>query len=204
MPASHEVADKIPAVSGSSGRLKVQSSETETDEREWPGQVFENLELSYEEAMLEYVAASRAKEQRPKKEQDDAKQQAGSGSLKAQKRMLRRQEVQLRDERRQVREKRKLEDAAWRDARIARKIEQQNDQALSKEKLRQQRQARQARDEPGAAYVNNAGIPLNSANWRTRPGGKSVTVSENISLNCPSLLPGLPFWSSSITVLDSV
>jgi transposase InsO family protein len=144
VPASHDIAEKIPAVSGSSGRLKVQNTEVETKQREWPGQVFENLELSYEEAMLAYVAASREKERQPKKERDDA---AEPGPPKAQKRALRHQEAQLRDVRRQVREKRKLEDAAWREARAARRVEQQTDQALSKAKRRDQRQTRQARDE---------------------------------------------------------
>jgi transposase InsO family protein len=111
------VADKIAAVSGSSGRLKVQSSAPETDERAWPGQVFENLELSYQEAMLEYVAASREKERRGKKEGNDAQQQADRGSLKVQKRLLRRQEGQLRDERRQTLAQRKVEDQAWREER---------------------------------------------------------------------------------------
>ena len=146
MPASHEVAEKIPAVSGSSGHLKVQNSDSETEQRSWPGQVFENLELSYEEAMLDYVAASREKEQQTPKQRDEV-EQTDQGLPKAQKRALKRQEIQLRAERRQVREKRKLEDAAWREARAARKVAQQNDQALSKEERRQQRQARKAHDE---------------------------------------------------------
>jgi len=135
VPATHEVADKIPAVSGSSGRLKVQHSEIETEEREWPGRVFENPELSYEEAMLEFVAASREQEKQPQKENNET-EQAGSGSLKAQKRALKREEVQLRTERQQGRE-----------ARAVRKVEQQTDQALSKEQRRQYRQARRTRDE---------------------------------------------------------
>lgn len=147
MPASHAIADKLPAVSGSSGRLKVQNTDTKTEPRAWPGQVFENLELSYEAAMLAYVAASRVKERRPKKERDAAEQPADPGTPKAQKRALRRQEAQLRDARRQVREQRKLEDAVWREARAARKVAQQTDQALSKVKRREQRQTRQARDE---------------------------------------------------------
>ena len=130
MPATHEVADKLPAVSGSSGRLTVQRSQTERGEREWPGRVFEDPELTYEEAMLDFVAASRERENQQETGSNEV-EQTGQGSLKAEKRVLRREEAQLRDERRQVREKRKLEDAAWKEARAARKSEEQTDQALS-------------------------------------------------------------------------
>jgi transposase InsO family protein len=133
-------------VSGSSGHLKVQNSNAEAEQRTWPGQVFENLALSYEEAMLDYVAASREKEQQPSQQRDEG-EQTDQALPEAQKRALKRQEIQLRAERRQVREKRKLEDAAWREARSARKVEQQNDQVLSKEERRQQRQVRKVRDE---------------------------------------------------------
>jgi transposase InsO family protein len=196
VPASHEVADKLPAVSGSSGRLKVQSTETERAERKWPGQVFENLELSYEEAMLEYVAASREKERLPKKEPDDA---AGPGSLKAQKQALRRQEVRLRDERRQVREQRKLEDAAWRHARAARKVEQPNDQTLSKEKRRQQRQARRARDEAWRSLRQQRRNSLEQRiledqAWRE----KRHSLRERISQ-----LPVVTAWIAILVIIDN-
>jgi transposase InsO family protein len=198
VPASHEVADKLPAVSGSSGRLKVQRSETETAEREWPGQVFENLELSYEEAMLAYVVASREKEQQPQKERNEA-EPAGHGSLKAQKQVLLRQEVQLRAERRQVREKRKLEDAAWRDARAARKVVQQNDQALSKEQRRQQRLARRARDEAWRSLREQRRNTfeqrkLEDQAWRE----KRLSLRERIAR-----LPVITAWIAILVIIDN-
>jgi hypothetical protein len=140
------MADKLPAVSGSSGRLTVQRSQTETSEREWPGRVFEDPELTYEEAMLNFIAASRERENQQETRGNEA-ERTDQWSLKAEKRALRREEAQLRDERRQVREKRKLEDAAWKKARAARKAEEQTYQALPKEEWRQQRQAKRARDE---------------------------------------------------------
>ena len=199
MPASHEVADKIPAVSGSSGRLKVQSTEPETEQRKWPGQVFENLELSYEEAMLAYVAASREKERLPKKEGDDAKQQADPGSLKAQKRALRRQEVQLRAERRQVREKRKLEDMAWRDARAARKEAQRNDRALSKEKRRQQRQTRRAREQAWRGFREQRQNTLEQRKlenqaWREKRNSLRERISQ---------LPVITAWIAILVIVDN-
>ncbi len=91
VPATHELAEKLPAVSGSSGRMKVVPSQTEKDERTWPGQVFENLELSYEEAMLAFVAASQTQ---PENAESDlpAAQPADQEAPKAQKRALRKEE----------------------------------------------------------------------------------------------------------------
>ena len=137
------MADKLPAVSGSSGRLIVERSQAEADEREWPGQVFENSELTYEEAMLEFVAACQERDNEPKSEAEPA----DGGSLKAKKRALGREEAQLRDKRRQVRERRKLEDAAWKEVRTARRVEEQAYRALSKKERRQERKAKQAHDE---------------------------------------------------------
>lgn len=193
MPASHDVADKIPAVSGSSGRLKVQNIASEPELREWPGQVFENLELSYEEAMLEYVAASR------EKERDDVKPPAGPGTPKTQKRTLKRQEAQLRDERRQVREKRKLEDAAWREARAARKVEQKTNQALSKAQRRAQRQARQARDEAWRSLREQRRNMLDQRKqedqaWRE----KRHNLRERISQ-----LPVITAWIAILVIVDN-
>jgi len=130
-------------VSGSSGRLIVERPQAETNEGEWPGQVFENSELTYEEAMLEFVAASQERDHKPESEAEPA----DDGSLKAKKRALRRAEAQLRDKRRQVRERRKLEDAAWRETRATRRAEEQAYQALSKKERGQERKAKQTRDE---------------------------------------------------------
>ena len=198
MPASHEVADKLPAVSGSSGRLKVQRSETEKAEREWPGQVFENLALSYEEAMLAYVAASREKEQQPQKERHEAKP-LGHGSLKTKKQVLRCAEVQLRAERRQVREQRKLEDAVWRDTRAARKVAQQKDQALSKAERRQQRLARRARDEAWHSFREQRRNTLEQRKledqaWRE----KRLSLRER-----SSQLPVITAWIAILVIIDN-
>lgn len=139
------MADKLPAVSGSSGRLKVEPSQTEKAERTWPGQVFENEELTYEEAMLEFVAASRRQE-------DDAEgdlpmpQSTDQKAPQAQKRALRKEETQLRTHRGQVREQRKLEDVAWKQARVTRKTQEETHCSLSKTERRRQRFDRQARE----------------------------------------------------------
>ena len=128
-------------MSGSSGRLIVERCQAETDQDQWPGRVFENPELSYEEAMLGFVTASQEDEDRSGRQAE-----AAVGSLKAKKRTLRREEARLRDERRQIREKRKLEDAVWKERRAARKVEVQAHRGLCKQERRQQRNVNQARD----------------------------------------------------------
>jgi len=145
VPVAHEQADEIPAVSGSSGHLHVQQTPVDADERTWPGRVFEDPALTYEEAMLSFVAASQEQESQAKG--GSQSEPTGQAAVKAAKRALRDQETQLRDERRRVREKRKLEDAAWREIRAQRKVALQTCQALSKEERRRQRLAKQAQDE---------------------------------------------------------
>src|SRR3990172_8957484 len=59
VPADHSLAVKLPAVSGSSGRLVVSALPGETAKPSSPGQVFADENLDYTEAMLKFVAASR-------------------------------------------------------------------------------------------------------------------------------------------------
>jgi transposase InsO family protein len=147
VPANHEVREKIPAVSGSSGRLVVERPKEEK-EREWPGRVFEDEELSYEEAMLKFVAASQAKEGGP--EQQDKAEKKGLSepiSTKEARHLLKKEEKQWQNERRQVREQRKLEDLAWQEARTKRKEQQEAYRSLRKMERREQRQVKQVQDE---------------------------------------------------------
>lgn len=119
VPATHEVAAVLPAVSGSSGRLVVSQPAGAAGERDWPGRVFEREDLSYKEAMEQFMArreaASRAKGATKKGEGP------GEGEAKAQRRALRAEDLQLRVERGKERERRRLSDAAWKE----RKQEQQ-------------------------------------------------------------------------------
>lgn len=52
------MAEKLPAVSGSSGHLVIERLVTEKDQPVWPGQVFADPELSFEAAMQQYVQAT--------------------------------------------------------------------------------------------------------------------------------------------------
>jgi transposase InsO family protein len=107
--------------------------------------VFEDPTLTYEEAMLDFVAAS---QERANQAQEESQSEllTDQAAARAAKRALHREERQLRDERRRVRGKRKLEDAAWREIRAKRKVAVQACQVLSKEERRRQREAKQAHD----------------------------------------------------------
>lgn len=108
MPATHAGIAKLPAVSGSSGRLVIEPADESGQERHWPGQVFADESRDYREAMLAFVAAS-SRQPAPA----TANASAAGQTLKEQKRALQQQEAQLCNQRRQVRQRRRLEDAAW-------------------------------------------------------------------------------------------
>ena len=87
MPATHAAERKLPAVSGSSGRLVVErtSEEGEEAEADWPGRVFEEEHLDYAEAMHEFVRRAQEATSEPENPADDVK----TCSAEAQKRALR-------------------------------------------------------------------------------------------------------------------
>jgi len=145
VPASHEVKEKIPAVSGSSGRLVVERPQEEK-EGEWPGRVFEDEELSYEEAMLKFVAASQAKDKGTGLPKEEKKGQIEEISDKERRQLLKKEEKQLQNERRQVREQRKLEDMVWKEGRKKRKEQEEVYRSLTKTERREQRPVKQAQD----------------------------------------------------------
>lgn len=197
MPASHEVADKLPAVSGSSGRLIVQRSAAERSNREWPGRVFEDPALTYKEAMLAFVAASQTQAE-PTEAVAEA-EQTDKVSAQASKRRLRQAAGQLRQERRQIRAKRQFEDRAWQEARTARKAQEQAYQRLSKQERRQQRQARQAGVEQWQAWRQQRRTLLEE-----RAGEDEVWRQKRRTLREPmSQLPVVSAWIAILVVIDN-
>lgn len=104
---------KLPAVSGSSGRLLVERGSDHTPDPSYPGQVFGELERPYAEVMHAFVAASHASATAPAAQQP-AGETAAPLEVPATARALRQEQATLRAARRQVRERRKQEDAAWR------------------------------------------------------------------------------------------
>ncbi len=147
VPATHEPEHKLPAVSGSSGRLVVERLAEETDERDWPGRVFEDENQDYAQAMLDYVAASQGQRDGEESGSENAKQ-SEKVSLRAQKRALRQGEDQLRIERRALRQQRKQENRAWKALKEKRRQEKvtQKQRALAERKA-QDEQWRMLRDQ---------------------------------------------------------
>ena len=134
VPLTHHPQEKLPAVSGSSGKLVIQSRATTDKEPDYPGRVFEDDKLSYTSAMEDFVKASQEKDEKSTAPLpvDDEKL-----SIKQKKQFLHQEEVTLRDKRRTHRQKRKEEDAAWKTLR-----QQRRQQEIDATKtLRQPRQA---------------------------------------------------------------
>ena len=138
VPMNHEVKDKLPAVSGSSGRLIVARSGQEAKESEWAGQVFADASRDYIQVMLEYVARSQSDDSEAASPQTVANKDQ-KASVAAQKRALRIAEDQLRVKRRTLRQQRAEEDAAWKALRAKRRQEK----TTSKNRTTSQRKAQQ-------------------------------------------------------------
>ncbi len=107
MPASHAVAIKLPAVSGSSGCLVVERLKDDRP-RQYPGRVFADQSLDYAAAMRAFAAAS-AQAKKPVEQPEDTEQTSTQASI----RRLRQAEERLRTQRRHTRDQRRQEDAAW-------------------------------------------------------------------------------------------
>lgn len=149
MPATHEGVEKLPAVSGSSGRLVVAAPHDKGQDRQWPGRVFEDQTRDYSEVMVEFVAASRAQAQSA-----SATETTQAPSLRAQKRAWRQEETQLRDERRVLRQQRDQEDAAWQALKAERQAQKAaTSQSSSPERLAHETQWRAFRQQRRTALA---------------------------------------------------
>jgi transposase InsO family protein len=199
VPATHAVSVKLPAVSGSSGRLIVERPPSEDHSGAWPGRIFENLELPYADAMLAFVATAQERASQPAA--------AANGSLAAEKRTLGRSEAQLRDARRQVRAQRQLEDTAWQAARGAHRAAAQADQVRPKvarrsakaartaqwRALRDQRRATLAARQPDDAAWRQARLELRQC-WSALPVVSAWIAILVIVDNCTRQCLGLPLF----------
>jgi transposase InsO family protein len=146
VPASHVAELKLPAVSGSSGRLVIERLTDEGEGHDYPGRVFEDSGLDYTQAMLAFAAASTPPSLEAPAPVTTA-EEAGQRSLSVQRQALRHEASQLREQRRQTRAQRKQEDAAWAALRAQRRAEQAAQRAQSKTERKQQRQQRRAQNQ---------------------------------------------------------
>lgn len=129
VPEQHTGQEKLPAVSGSSGRLIVERPKPEGETPDYPGQVFAEADLEYSEAMQAYIAATRDRlEQRSTPPQATHPAETETWRVAWAERM----------ERHQVREERKREDAAWQAAKAKQRKAVQAFQALSKTERKEQ------------------------------------------------------------------
>lgn len=117
VPAAHAEELKLPAVSGSSGKLIVERPAAETETAWYPGQVFAQADLSYAEAMTQFVTDSQL--ETPDAAASASPEAVARATAKAEKQALRQAEAALRVTRRQQRQARAQEDQTWRAARAA-------------------------------------------------------------------------------------
>ena len=129
VPLTHHPEAKLPAISGSSGKLVFQSGTAVDKAPHYPGRVFEDDKLPYTSAMEGFVSASRDKD---KKSTVSLPIDGKRSSVKERQRIVHEEEVALRNERRSLRQQRKKEDAAWKRAR-----EQRRQQTMEGTKLPQ-------------------------------------------------------------------
>jgi transposase InsO family protein len=197
------VSAKLPAVSGSSGRLIVERPPAAANGAEWAGRIFENPELPYEDAMLAFVATAQERASQPA----SLGAEAANGSPATAKRTLGRTEAQLRDARRQVREQRQLEDAAWQAARVAHRAAEQADQVRPKagrrpakaartaqwRALRDQRRATLAARQQDDAAWQQARLELRQR-WSALPVVSAWIAILVIVDNCTRQCLGLPLF----------
>lgn len=145
--------EKLPAVSGSSGRLVIERPKEEREEGHWPGKIFNETDLDYAEAMKEFVAASQAQTKA-----EDGPKLGQEPSLKEKNRTFRQAEAKLCEQRRVVREQRAVEDAAWKAVKKAGqaeklaaadglRTEREAQKALRKTLRRQRRETQEQRKE---------------------------------------------------------
>lgn len=202
VPEQHAAQEKLPAVSGSSGRLVVARSKKEGEEAHWPGQIFATTGLDYEEAMLRYVEATQDRlvhgwsERRPEPQEPTRWRQEWEGRAK----------------RYRVRERRKAEDAAWKAAKTAHQKARQAYLSLSRPARRQQREVWQAahqawrqihqqrqetlqqrKREDAAWHQRNQKLKASRSNEPTERAWIAVLV---VTDNCTRQCLGLPIFRS--------
>jgi transposase InsO family protein len=209
VPAVHETDHRLPAVSGSSGRLVVaQQVEESSTERSWPGRAFDDPSVDYAEAMQAFVAASAAPPLPPSGEQmqelEEARRRKEAHRLRCQ------QETTLRDQRRQVRVQRQQEDAAWRVLVAARRgaaapqtLDTRQAQEEQWRQLRAQRRATlDQRQEQDTAWRQQRRYLRDAADQR--PCGRAWIAVLVLTDNCTRQCLGLPLFvaGSKVTATE--
>ena len=137
VPEQHEGQEKLPAVSGSSGRLVVGRLQDADAERAWPGQVFAEAELDYVAAMNQYAHATRERLVHAQTRQLPVEMAPSPGQLATERQV----------ERYRVRQQRKQEDAAWKAAKAQHRQAVNEHRRLSRRERKQQQALWGAQDQ---------------------------------------------------------
>ena len=187
VPAEHLAESKLPAVSGSSGHLVVERPKD--NEPDYPGRIFENSSLTYEEAMWAFVEASKQP-----KTSEIIPSASESISPKVAIRQVRQEESQLRAERRGIRVRRQQEDTAWQSL-----CEEHRQEEAQKSTRRARRGERAARLKQWKALRQQRQQTLNKrqqedATWRQR--------REELRQRM-TLLPIVTAWIAILVITDN-
>jgi hypothetical protein len=196
-------------VSGSSGKLKITKTPTADEARTWPGQIFNDPQLNYEEAMACYATARAERSHR----QVQANEQ---NPAKAQRQQLQHQEQQLRDQRREIRQQRQYDKKAWRSLRQQRREEKAARRALAHAQRRAQHAQREAADKiwqakRAARRAERDRKKTQDQAWRTERKrlrellGQLPVVKEWAAIlvivdNCTRKCLGLPMFTAGVHV----
>jgi transposase InsO family protein len=129
VPDQHKVEESLPAVSGSSGHLVVGRTAAEKAAPHWPGLAFANSELTYEEAMGQYISETRDRLEHRKRAKETP---TGDDSAWH-------EEWQARSDRYQLRKQREQQDADWKIAKTEWHDKFLAFQALSRQDHKRQR-----------------------------------------------------------------
>lgn len=202
VPAQHAAQDRLPAVSGSSGRLIVERTHSPADAPDWPGLVFAEAGLAYDEAMRQYAAATR---ERLIQRRDRKTPELGTDSDW-------RRQWEGRAERYRVRQQRQQEDRAWQAAKAAWRHARQTFQAGPRAARRAQQGAYQAaqqqwqHDRQQRQATGRQRAQVNQA-WHQRNRDRQAAVADTtaartwiailvVTDNCTRQCLGLPVFRS--------
>jgi len=114
VPATHEARQRLPAVSGSSGRLVITPLREAEEEPTWPGQIFADARVAYADAMTAFVAAATASRPPPPLQQEEEEEEGAAQIARMERhRRAHNQVMILRAARSVQRARRRQDDRDW-------------------------------------------------------------------------------------------
>jgi transposase InsO family protein len=194
VPVSHLVDVKLPAVSGSSGRLVVERLKEAGQEPDYPGKVFADPELDYVEAVQAFVKASQ-----PLFGPSLKAAAVEKPSLRGELRRLRQEETLLCIERRNTRKRRELEDAAWRVTWQQHRTEKTSTEEIAKPKLRARWGSRKVEEE----QRQNLRKQHRQQSKQRQQEDKQWRLNRNTLREQMTLLPIVTDWIAVLVVTDN-